>query len=251
MIPVETGTGVVPRFEIDIHWEIQPASLLDCSSEQLWRNQTSVPLLGNSIPTLNPELHLIVVCAHGTRSFWRRLQWIADAARLMSNEHLSWSSVMSMADEMKATRMVVLAAVLSNRLLAVPMPDLPEFKNVDVAVERLADVVIRDLSGLSLYGNSTVLTRWKFFFQLQTSLIDRVACLTRQLFHPTLDDWDLLPLPSIAFNFYYVLHFWSQIRVLILKIMRNLGALDDRRKAELAAIRLLPRSSASESNDQF
>jgi hypothetical protein len=74
---------------------------------------------------------LLILCVHGTKHLWERLQWITDLAQLLRlNAQLSpddagaldWERVRGLAVRFRVERMVALGLILAHDVLAAPVP---------------------------------------------------------------------------------------------------------------------------------
>jgi hypothetical protein len=197
--------------ELDVHWEIQPSQFLSISRDQLWQNQTTIEIAGQTVSTVTPELHLIVVCAHASEGRWRRLVWIHDVRNLVGSGQLQWTKLVSLARQLRASRMVALGLILVQRLMPSSAIVIEGFES-DPELERVADLIVADLSLLTMWDDYTRLKYWKFWASLKQSPLDKILVPLHTLFSPQIDDWERLPLPTSFAGLYYVLHAWTQLK---------------------------------------
>ncbi len=121
---------------VEVHWAfVESFFAFDCDTEKLWKRIGLVTLYGKKIPTLSAVDYLIVLCAHGSKHFWKRLGWICDLDRLVRNTEIDWDSVLKLAVETGSLRMVWLGLYLSTEILKT---ELPGFINEKIQKDQTA-----------------------------------------------------------------------------------------------------------------
>lgn len=116
--------GANPHVDVEIHWSITPACWrFPLPEQRLWRTQTTIDLNGASVPTLDPELTLLALCAHGGKERWARASMVVDLAELIENHPgFDWDWVLDTANRMGRARVVLLGLMLAHRLLGLRLP---------------------------------------------------------------------------------------------------------------------------------
>ena len=205
----DTGQGAFWRDGdiVELHWAFLPREFpLPLDLGELWARLEPVPLGARSVLTLCDEHLLLVLCAHGARHRWERLEWICDLAELLRRApDLDLPRALERARTLGAERMVLLGLRLVTDLLDVPLPDgVRERVATDSAVAALARLV---RNGLFRHTPGTMHERWELrLFQLRTRerWRDRARFAARVAFQPTLGDLTWLPLPDVLYPLYYV-----------------------------------------------
>ncbi len=111
--------------DVEIHWAITPAYWpFPLSAERLWSSDASVEVAGARIPTLDREMSLLAICAHGAKERWPRLGMICDLAGLLERSpDLDWEWIERQASASKRARVLLLGLWLGASLLDAPVPD--------------------------------------------------------------------------------------------------------------------------------
>jgi hypothetical protein len=87
------------------------------------RRLVSVALGSHGIETFSPEDTLPILCIHGSKDFWERLQWVADISELVQAwVGLDWDEALHRAEQLQAQRMLHLGLALATDLLDAPLP---------------------------------------------------------------------------------------------------------------------------------
>jgi hypothetical protein len=117
--------GGDPKLSIEIHWAITPMYWpFPLDSSRLWNGTNSVELIGAQVPTLDRELTLLAICAHGAKDCWARLGLVCDIAGLLARSpDLDWHWITHEAAAMGRTRVLLLGLSLAASLLEAPVPD--------------------------------------------------------------------------------------------------------------------------------
>jgi hypothetical protein len=198
------------RSVVELHWEITERHLsFPLDIERLWERLEQIPLGGYIIPTLSPEDMLLVLCAHGAKHLWERLGWICDVAELIRvHQNMRWEQVMAQAGALGGERMLLLGLFLANELLGAALPkDVLQRVRVDPTVKGLAGRIYEQLFRED-DGPSGLLEESYFqplYLKMRERWPDKIRYCVRKATTPTVEDWELLPLPRVLFPFYHVL----------------------------------------------
>ena len=75
------------------------------------------------VPTLAPDDLALFLAAHGTKEGWKKLIWVCDFAELPRKyQNIHWTAVLDRARRSHSTRALLLAVLLSSKLLDTPIP---------------------------------------------------------------------------------------------------------------------------------
>jgi hypothetical protein len=124
-----------------------PRSDLDLGMDWVWPRRQSASLAGATVPDIDPEITLLMLCMHGSKHAWTRLSWIVDVARLLSaRPDLNWNAIEREAKRTGLWRALALGVLLAHRVsdAPVPRPQLRRFTSVG-AVRRLAEYIDANL----------------------------------------------------------------------------------------------------------
>lgn len=130
---------------LDLHSRLadNPA-LLPTATATVTPQRVEVPG-GTILPTLPNRLLLPYLAVHGVSSAWFRLKWLADFAALVSRiPHEELASMVEQAPRLGAGRALASALILSNQLLATPLPDELEADGPTLKLVALALTVLGD-----------------------------------------------------------------------------------------------------------
>jgi hypothetical protein len=215
-------------FKGAVYLELQTEMLhrkfsLAINDDDLWQNLIEMDVDGTRLRTLSAENLLVVLCAHGTQSLWKRLIWICDLAELIHSMELNWSVVGQRAQRLGAQRMVRLGLSLAHQLLGAQLPE--------AALEEIeADRVVAQLSGQTienLFHNAVgfyeEMDQGRFFIRSRERLSDRLRCYWRMATTPTELDEKFIKLPrQLAFLYYGIRPFrlagkrgWQKLKHLL------------------------------------
>lgn len=127
--------------ELDIHWQISPRYFnLPFDLPRAWTRLEPVVLSGTSVPSLCPQDLLPVLCAHGARHVWERLEWLCSVSELIrSHPGLNWEVILKEAKEIGAERILLLGLYLAQQLLGTQLPErVTREMQLDPALDGLA-----------------------------------------------------------------------------------------------------------------
>src|SRR4051812_10793425 len=197
---VHPRTGVV----VDLHWELTLAFLgAGLDADGAWERRGTVAVAGRPLPTLCPEDLLLILCVHGAKHCWERLEMVCAVAALVTcHEDLGWGRVLAEASRLGETRMVFVGLLLAHELLAAPLP-------AGVLARARADggatAVARDVAASLRRGVRPARGRLSEVVLHLRTIESRRARLgyAFRLAVPTVEDWALLPLPrGLGFLYY-------------------------------------------------
>lgn len=213
---------------VELHWEIVPRYFSwRIDLEQLWARATPTVLGGAALRTLCPEDLVLVLCAHGSKHCWDRLEWIASLAEVVGRSPgLDWADVRTAARRSGARRMLAVALWLVADLMEV---ELPGPARAHAEADPAARALARDVGDRLRTGVLDGLDRSaevRFHLRARERLRDRLRYAVRLGTTQTLGDWDLVDLPRGGGALYRVIR---PLRLLTkfgpLTITRSLRAL--------------------------
>ena len=108
---------------VEIHWAFMESFFgFDYNIEEVFRRSQTVSIHGRNLRTLSNEDLLIVLCVHGSKHFWKRLNWICDVGKLVQNQKIEWDKVIKLAEQNGCWRMLKLGLFLSKDFLKFDLP---------------------------------------------------------------------------------------------------------------------------------
>jgi hypothetical protein len=199
---------------VDLQWRMaEPLFSFSLDSEDILDRVETVALGNTRSLTFCPEALLVILCAHGSKHLWTRLNWVCDVARTVEAiDRRGRSSISQLVSAGHHRRMVRLGLLLAHDLLKVSLPgEVLDVIRSDRSVVSLARrIQHRLISGTGeRFG-----TREKFFFyaKIKDSWGDRFdyccACASQylsEIFSPTTIERELFPLPDNLRFLHYAL----------------------------------------------
>ena len=209
------------KMGIELHWRITPRYFyFPVRMDRLWEHLYEVSLAGRMVPALPAEELLLILCAHGSKHHWERLNWICDIAELVrTHPGLDWEYVAQQADALGARRMLSVGLFLASYLLGATLPEkVSQRIQADSAIEKLAASVrkqlFRDPDGPREISDTPVgkegfpIGLIHFHLMCRERLLDRIRyCLYigSLTVTPTKKDHAFLRLPAFLSFLYYLL----------------------------------------------
>jgi hypothetical protein len=199
---------------VDLHWAVTaaveyPVHSLALPLEQagFWSRLETVSLAGTPVPSFAPEDLLLVLCVHGSKHRWERLEWIACVAEcLRARPRLDWGLLSRQARVLGSRRMLHLGLLLAHEILDAPLPpDVLARIRADRAAHALARQV-RDALFAPRHAPPGIVGRSVFYLRMRERLRDRLRyglLLARLSVTPTRAQRMRLSLPArLAFVHY-------------------------------------------------
>ncbi|PYV14166.1 MAG: hypothetical protein DMG07_12535 [Acidobacteria bacterium] len=200
-------TGACGRGIVELHWSLASRYFhYPVDSDRLWQRVETVRFAGAEILTLAPADLVVILCAHGAKHLWERLEWVASVAELIrACDALDWPGILAEARRLGGERMVLLGALLARELLDAPVPEsVVEQARATRRVAPLAGKIVGRFFAEGAHPPSTA-ESCAFRLRLMDRLRDGVLCALRPAFIPDVADWQLLSLPSSLYFLYYPL----------------------------------------------
>ena len=205
--------GYVQLFErdngknvVELHWAIVPRFFsFSLQTERLFQRLTQIDLAGHQVLAPAPEDLLLILCVHGAKDMWERLEWVCGIAELVrGNQVMNWEQVLEQARELDSERMLFLGLLLAHDLLGAALPgEVWQKIEATPAVKSLAAQVRKNLFQENRPAPK-VTERVSFHLRARERLRDRMRYCVRLALTTTPVDWAILPLPS-SLTFLYSL----------------------------------------------
>jgi hypothetical protein len=186
------------RSVVELHWAIAPRFFgFELDLEPFWPKLGRVEVAGKSVLAPPPELLLMMLCGHGAKDLWQRLEWVAGiAAILKGGERLNWTEVLELARKSKGTRILRVGLWLAHSLLGAPLPE--EIRS-DIARDQKATGLANRLSA-ALHSaephSQNTLQTILHYLAFKEGLSDKLRFCSRLALTTTPVDWETLPLPD-------------------------------------------------------
>lgn len=113
-----------PDSVVELHWAFTNKDVVfPLTLDNLLPRLTEHVLFGKkSILAFSPEDTLLILCVHGAKHSWDRLEWICGIAELIDTAQLDWSGLIARAIETRSSRRLLLGLSLSHDLYGVRVP---------------------------------------------------------------------------------------------------------------------------------
>ncbi|CAN5349976.1 hypothetical protein BH18GEM1_BH18GEM1_06980 [soil metagenome] len=194
-------------FCVELHWRFFPEHFsLALDAGAFLERRVPAPFAGRRVHRFALEDELLLLCAHGARHQWERLEWLAALAeRIRSSDEIRWNELRSRASGVGGGRILELGLLLAGDLLGASVPaDVRRRASEDHTTRSLASTVLESLSG----GGHQPRTTWqkaRFMLKARERWRDRVRYGLKLALTPTLADWRTVRLPARAFPLYLLI----------------------------------------------
>jgi hypothetical protein len=184
------------RSIVELHWALAPrAFAVRFDADAMWQRLTSLVLQGRTVRVPAHEDLLLMLCVHGSRHGWDKLENLAAVAELVRAAPLDWTAVWQRADAMHCRRMVAFGLLLAHALFEAPL----RAKAVDAwrsaPLRAMAREIVRDhQSDAPPALTFTQLTTRSL--RLKDTYTDGARSVAREFTMATPDDWAFVDLPG-------------------------------------------------------
>lgn len=167
---------------LDLHWAFTNGDIrFPLTLEMLEPRLSTMRIGGYEALTFPREDLLLILCVHGAKHRWDRLEWICGVAELLrAPELIAWDDIVTRAARLGCWRMLLLGVCLAHEVLGAPLPDDIRRKATRIHwIPRLALDVRRrfDSAAVSEGSVSGILSHNLFQLPLQDRFGDRVRFL--------------------------------------------------------------------------
>lgn len=114
------------RTVVELHWAVAPRYFgVPFDFATVHDRAAHVALAGTTVPTLGPEDLLPLLCVHGARHLWGRLEWVAAVAGVVRRHpDLDWPRVVAQATRDGLERLLLVGLALADGLFGLTLPGL-------------------------------------------------------------------------------------------------------------------------------
>jgi hypothetical protein len=158
--------------------------------EELFARQVAVAMDGRDVPAPCVEDHLVLICIHGAKHFWERLQWIADVAALVARQPgLDWRRATESASQVGAETMLHAGLRLAVDVLQTTLPaGIAARVESNASAKSMTEQALRWLPAAG-YAPPSLAQRALFRMRMRGGLASGTGYLMRMLISPTEEDW--------------------------------------------------------------
>ena len=189
------------RTIVELHWRIAPRFFdVPFDTERLFRRSKKIELLGSPVLFPAPQDLLLMLCIHGAKDFWEKLEWVSAIAELLRrNPGIDWDELFEEARAVHGERMLLVGLLLAYELLEAPLPD--RVKSRVTASKRVSSIARRAVERFfAKEGTLQFAVRLGFHLSFKHRVRDKLRYCSRLAFTTTPVDWATIALPrSLSF----------------------------------------------------
>jgi hypothetical protein len=182
---------------IELHWNVAPRFFnFPLRAERLWDHDGRVALGGRQVRAVAPELLVLLLCVHGNKDYWLRLEWLAAIDALSTRPGFDWPRLVEEAKRHRAARVLLVGLYLARELLGAAMPgEVNRMIDTTPAVAALADEARRMMFAQEARAPALA-GQLRFHTRSKDSLRDRLTYCARLALTTTPVDWAALDVPA-------------------------------------------------------
>jgi len=219
-----------PGSVVELHWAFTNKDVaFPLNLEDLLPRLTTYQVSGRSIRVFSPDDTLLILCVHGAKHGWSRLEWICGVAELLHGGGIQWDEVLRRARETKSLRRLLLGLCVAHDLYGSPLPeDVKKAIVGDKQVGALARTVTASLfdggdhvDGLHTFGT---LDHDLFHFRLGDGFPDSFRYLVYRITTPSRpEEWSTVSLGKRSISLHSFTRPFGIISKLVPALWRRYG----------------------------
>lgn len=195
---------------VELHWELTGRYFFKkVGIDRLLPRAVEVEVAGHHLQTLGSEDLLVYLCVHGCRHHWPQVDAVCCVAELVKKKlHLDWDLVWQLAQQLGASKMLLLGLVLARDMLGLVLPAriegrLAEHQKLRNMAKEIAEKMLStaEASPMPMSYREYVV----FHYCIMDSRLDWLRYCLKSLFNPTHSDWLWVRFPASLSVFYYIL----------------------------------------------
>lgn len=197
---------------VELHWKFTRSGFaFPLELKDLRPRLGDHTLVGRMIPVFGTEDLLLILCAHGAKHCWERLEMICAVAEVARQGEVDWPETVARALQLKVEKTLFLGLTLAHDLLDAPIPaPVIEAARSSRDVTRLAALVRKSFlvanHGLEATKPPSRLPRDLFKLRLQRTQRDQLRYVYHRLTTPRRSDTRMMvpfgrrsmPLPALV-----------------------------------------------------
>jgi hypothetical protein len=183
---------------IELHWNVAPRFFnFPLKVERLWEHDGRLALGGRQVRAIAPEMLVLLLCVHGNKDHWLRLEWVASIDALISRQqNFDWSRLIAEAKSGRALRVLLVGLSLANDLLGTKLPDeVRRLIEAAHALDTLCETAKRAMFA-EVARASTLAEQLRFHTRSKDCVRDRLTYCARFALTTTPVDWGSRDLPA-------------------------------------------------------
>jgi hypothetical protein len=109
---------------LELHWAFTNGDVhFPVLIEDLLPRLQTVSVGGTQVLSFASEDLLLILCVHGAKHRWERLEWVCSIAELLrASGELAWTPVLARAAELGSVRTLLVGMLLAHKMLGAPLP---------------------------------------------------------------------------------------------------------------------------------
>lgn len=182
---------------VELHWAVSRSYFgFPFAQMQCWERLVPLRLAGARVAALAPEDLLLLLCVHGAKHRWEKLEWVCGVAELTrAYPQLDWPQVLAQARALRSERLLLLGLRVADDLLGAVLPAQVRARcQADGALDELAARVYTELFAAEREPVSLP-AKHGFLLKAKDSLSDRLRYLWLYLITPGPPEWHMVALP--------------------------------------------------------
>ena len=190
------------RILVELHWRIAPRFFaVRFDTAALWPRLETIKIRGANVSVPGAEDLLLMLCVHGAKDCWEKLEWVTCVAELIHGKpELDWQLIWRQSRQMRCERMLRLGLLLAHDLLDAPLPvEALDRIRESRELSARARAVVQDFFSESP-RRRTFSFKLTFHLALKDKALDKLRHCARLALTTTPVDWAMTPLPrSLSF----------------------------------------------------
>src|SRR6185295_6900462 len=190
---------------VELHWRLAPRFFgVSFDTSTLWQRTRIIPLQGANVRIpLSVDL-IMMLCIHGAKDCWERLEWVCGLAELIrSDTGIDWHELLGRAKGAHCLAIVSMGLLLAHDLLEAPIPAAVIAKLRTSPDALTSQIITRFFSDENI--PITLGQRIKFHLQTKDSRREKLRYCLRLALTTTPVDWEMMSLPESASFLYFPL----------------------------------------------
>lgn len=190
---------------VEVRWRVgEPERPFGLGFETMWDRRDTASVAGVELPVLDPDDRLLMLAYHGTKHRWHLLKWIGDFAVTLERADTEWDELFRRAGTHGVERKLLVGIALVTSLFDLSIPERVERRvSQDGRAGELAASVVAEIEAGPPERPSSR-ERLVYNARATDSPTDALGMvLRRQHLHPTVYEYERLPLPGVCHPLYY------------------------------------------------
>ena len=199
---------------VELHWLIAAHCFpFPIDIEKVWKRHRYIQLGDARVRSFSPEDTLLILCAHGAKHLWDRLELICSVAEFIRVQlDIEWQQLLTRARETRVRHILSLGLLLAHEILGAELPEkILDTVRRDSAARKLA-MRVREKLFRGDPNSERELEQYVFYRRLADRWRDGMLVLPKAVFTPSAPDWDLVELPPLLAPLYYPLRVFRLLK---------------------------------------